>query len=98
VSLNWDSISAKDIERACEQLATRAKDKQRGLVVIFRDRSLPAKEVLSLAYRHANGLADSVKLKFSSGDGTLARLRKLGFKAERRGASNTTDATVAAQH
>jgi L-aminopeptidase/D-esterase-like protein len=84
VSLNWDSVSAKHIERACEQLAAQGKDKRTGLVVVFRDHALPAKDVVRLAYRHANGLADSVQLKFSSGDGTLAMLRKLGFTAERR--------------
>ena len=79
MSLNWDSVSAKDIEHACGQLLAQGK----GLVVAFRGHLLPAKNVLSLAYRRANWLAKGVKLKFSSAAVTLVSLRKFGFMAER---------------
>jgi hypothetical protein len=97
VSLNWDSISAKDIEHACEQLIAQGKGKKTGLVVSFRGHWLPAKNVLSLAYRRANGLEESVKLKFSSGDATLVRLQKFGFTAERHAPSTEASNAGAAK-
>jgi hypothetical protein len=85
VALNWGSISAADVEKACTKVASLKKDKMSGIVVLHRGRALPAKEVLKVAYRLANRLDETTKLKFSSGDATLAILRELGFEAERRG-------------
>jgi hypothetical protein len=85
MALNWKSIQAIDIQRACEELVARNKsDRTTGLIVLFHERALPAKEVLKIAYRNANGLDPSKEIKFSSGDGTLKILSQLGFAVERR--------------
>jgi hypothetical protein len=87
VALKWSSVSAQDVERACAQVAGRAKDKASGIVVWSGGRALPAKEVLRVAYRLANHLPDTAELRFSSGDASIGALRRLGFRAERLGAS-----------
>jgi hypothetical protein len=58
--------------------------KKAGLYVRFGTVDLPAKEALGIAYRLANGLALDTKLRFSSGEGTITRLRALGFEAGRK--------------
>jgi hypothetical protein len=58
--------------------------KKAGLYVRFGIVDLPAKEVLGIAYRVANGLSLDTKLRFSSGEGTIARLHALGFEAGRK--------------
>jgi hypothetical protein len=84
VTLNWKSVSADHVQAALKQVAnTTAKDCTSGLIVFDGNRKLPAKEVLGVAYRLANKLASDVALKFSSGDGTLHTLQRLGFRAER---------------
>ena len=84
VALNWKSVSAEHVRAALKQVANaKSKDSASGLIVFDGDRKLPAKEVLGVAYRLANKLASDVPLKFSSGDGTLYILQRLGFRAER---------------
>jgi hypothetical protein len=84
VALNWNSISADDVRAALKHVGTsRTGNRTSGLVIIDGNRSLPAKEVLRLAYLLANKLPADTKIKFSSGDGTLKVLRSLGFHAER---------------
>lgn len=86
MSLDWNRIKPEHVTRACElvmigEYAPRARAK--GIFVIFRDQRLPAKHVLRLACLLANGMPLNSKLRFSSGDGTIGRLRRLGFNAER---------------
>ena len=84
MALNWKTVTGDHVRAACAQLrASGKKTKQSGIVVWDGDTRLPAKEVLKIAYRHANGLNDSVALKFSSGDASIALLNRLGFRAER---------------
>jgi hypothetical protein len=84
VTLNWKSISADHVRAALKQVGTsRTGNRTSGLVIVDGDRSLPAKEVLRVAYLLANKLPPDAKVKFSSGDGTLKVLRDLGFHAER---------------
>lgn len=86
MALKWSSVSAQDVERACAQVAGRAKkDKASGIVIWSAGRALPAKEVLRVAYRLANHLPDTAELRFSSGDASIGALRRLGFRAERLG-------------
>ena len=87
MSLNWKTVGASDVEQACGlvesgQQATRTPAK--GIFLIRNGQPLPAKHVLRLAYCIANKLPLDAKLKFSSGDGTINRLRSLGFEVERR--------------
>lgn len=49
----------------------------------FKDAQLPAKQVLRISYCIAKNLPVDSKFKFSSGDTSLLRLRKLGFEANR---------------
>ena len=88
MALNWNAVRAEHVTRACEHLigaghVSRAKAK--GLIVTFKGASLPAKEVLRVAYLFANGLPPDGKLKFTSGQGTIDRLTALGFSADRLG-------------
>jgi hypothetical protein len=89
VALNWRSVRAEHVARACDLLLTgqhRPKAQAKGLLVTYQGQQLPAKHVLRLAYCLANGLPLESKLKFSSREGTLARLKALGFPEERKGA------------
>jgi hypothetical protein len=87
VALKWSSVRAQHVERACAEVASRTKDKASGIVVWSGGRALPAKEVLRVAYRLANNLPDTAELRFSSGDGSIGALQRLGFRAERLGSS-----------
>jgi hypothetical protein len=85
VSLNWKSVSAEHVRAAIAQAAaSRTHRRATGLVLLDGDRALPAKDILRTAYCLANKLSSESDIKFSSGDGTLNILRRLGFKAERR--------------
>ena len=87
MSLNWKTVRASDVEQACQLVESgtqRARTSSKGIFLIRNGQRLPAKHVLRLAYCIANGLPPSSKLKFSSGDGTISRLRGLGFEVERR--------------
>ncbi len=91
MALNWGSVRAEHVLQACAAL--RAEQKQRSkeprLYVRFEGAELPAKEVLGRAYRIANDLPTQASLRFSSGEGTLSRLRALGFEAGRRTSADT---------
>jgi hypothetical protein len=52
------------------------------LVVTYKDKKLPAKAVLRLAYCFANGIPET-ELRFASSESSLKILRSLGFRAER---------------
>ena len=84
VPLNWSSIRPEHVTSACEKLlADHARSPVRGIAVVFRGKAIPAKFVLRLAYQLANGLEPGAPLKFSSGEGTIQRLRKLGLDVSR---------------
>jgi hypothetical protein len=99
MALNRDSVRAEHVARACDLLLIgqhRPKAQAKGLLVTYQGQSLPAKHVLRLAYCLANGLPLESKLKFSSGEGTLARLKALGFPAERKRADVVAPTSPAA--
>jgi hypothetical protein len=85
VALDWSTVRATHVQRACEAIRAGSKfrDRAHGLVVYYESSCLPAKEVLRQAYRLANSMNPDAVLVFSSGDATLNTLRKLGFRAER---------------
>jgi hypothetical protein len=84
VALNWKSVSAEHVREAMKIVgAAKTTNRSSGLVLIDGSRTYSAKEVLRLAYRIANKLPSGSVVKFSSGDGTLNVLTKLGFDAKR---------------
>ena len=94
MALNWKSVTADHVRAALKQVAaSKSADRVSGLVIVNEGRTLPAKEVLRVAYRLANRLPHDAPLKFSSGDGTLNVLQRLGFNAKRRetGAATSQD-------
>ena len=81
---NWKSVTAEHVREACARVyLANPTPKVRGIVVWDGNHALAAKEVLRVAYRLANDLPDSKDVRFSSGDGSLALLLRLGFRAER---------------
>jgi hypothetical protein len=92
MGLNWKSIKADHVSEACEALlkSMGPMPKPRGLVVTYKDKQLPAKTVLQVAYRLANNLPSDTKLKFASSEGSLQLLRSLGFQAERLQSTHPT--------
>ena len=94
MSLNWKSLNAEHVRQACSMLRSGRRVppvKKAGLYVRFEAVDLPAKEVLGIAYRLANGLPPDAKLRFSSGEGTIARLRALGFEAGRKPSADESE-------
>jgi len=88
MALDWKRITAEHVRRACEEVhhrATTANGASRGLVVRHGESTLPAKQVLRVAYCLASGLPTDTAVKFTSGDGTLKLLQSLGFEAFRVG-------------
>lgn len=84
MALNWKSVTDEHVREALRRvLASRPNNRLSGLVIIDGDRAVSAKEVLRSAYRIANKLPADAEIKFSSGDGTLHVLQKLGFNAAR---------------
>ena len=89
MAINWNSVTQEHVRAALKQVAaSKAANRSSGLIIVDGDRTLPAKEVLRVAYRLANKLPDDAAIKFSSGDGTLNVLRRLGFDAKRQGAES----------
>jgi len=87
MGLNWSTVKPEHVTRACEMLiagehATRVKAK--GLFVVFREKSLPAKQVIRLAYCLANNMSLDSNVKFASGEATLNLLRGFGFSVKRQ--------------
>ena len=84
MALNWKSVTAEHVRAALKQVAaSKSTDRASVLIIVDGNRTLPAKEVLRVAYRLANKLPSDAPLKFSSGDGTLSVLLHLGFDAKR---------------
>jgi hypothetical protein len=93
MKLNWASVKVDHVTRACEELYASSDPKPRpgGLVVRYRDKQLPAKAVLRLAYGLANKSQSQTPLKFASGEASLKFLQSLGFEAERLSTSSATE-------
>jgi hypothetical protein len=84
MALNWSSVKPEHVRAAIDFVTHRSNQtRQRGLLLRYQGVALPAKEVLRVAYRLANGLPESAEVRFSSGDGTLNKLRALGFDVDR---------------
>ena len=84
MALDWSVVEADHVRSACAHVAaSRSAQRTKGIVVWYHDQALPAKEVLRVAYRLANNLAQDAEVKFASGEATLNLLRRLGFQAER---------------
>jgi hypothetical protein len=85
MKLNWKSVKAAHVARACEAVlnSAGAEPKPGGLIVIYKDKRLPAKTILRIAYCLANDIPSETKLKFASSEGSFQFLRSLGFQAER---------------
>ena len=87
MSINWKTVTATHVEQACDLIASnesRPRASAKAIFVVRDGISLPAKHVLRLAYCLANKLPLDTKLKFSSGDATINRLRQMGYQVERR--------------
>jgi hypothetical protein len=86
MAFNWSTIHREHVARACELLIAgqhRPRVAAKGLFVIYQNQRLPAKQVMRLAYCLANNFPLDIDVKFASGEGTLKRLRALGFPVER---------------
>lgn len=85
MNIEWSAIDAAHVQQAFEAIAARPRVQGRhtGLVVYSGETCLPAKEVLREAYRIAKHLPSEAAVNFASGEATLGKLRKLGFRAER---------------
>jgi hypothetical protein len=83
MSLNWKTVRAEHVSKACGLLVAKGSTATKGIVVWHNQQTLPAKQVLRIAYRLANDLPDNREVKFSSGEPTLRLLVALGFHAER---------------
>jgi hypothetical protein len=86
MALNWDLVRAEHVREACVLVASgqhAPRSTAKGLFVSHDGRELPAKHVLRLAYLLAHRLPLDSSLRFASGEGTLSRLRALGFAVTR---------------
>jgi len=93
MALNWNSVRAEHVTRACQVVRNDGKSlrsKSTGICIVFEGSALPAKKVIRFAYLLANNMPLDTKLKFSSGESTVQRLRSLGFQVERRAHVNPT--------
>jgi hypothetical protein len=85
MGLNWKTVRAEHVDKACQIVAAKKSSAASGIVVWYEQQALPAKQVLRIAYRLANELSENYEVRFSSGDPTLRLLEALGFRAERIG-------------
>jgi hypothetical protein len=85
MKLNWKSVKAAPVTRACEAVlnSAAARPKPGGLILVYKDKNLLAKTILPIAYCLANNIPSETKLKFASSEGSLQLLPSLGFRAER---------------
>jgi hypothetical protein len=93
MAIDWKVLRPEHVSQACEiwlTTATSTRVRGKGLVVRYRNRELPAKAVLQLAYRVAKGLPMGAEVRFASGDGTIRLLKSLGFEAGRSTGSEMT--------
>jgi len=86
MGLNWQSIRATDVQRACDMVESgqqTSRTPSKGIFLTRNGRQLPAKHVLRLAYCLANNMPLDSKLKFASGESSISLLRGLGFTVDR---------------
>jgi hypothetical protein len=82
MKLNWKSVNATHVTKACEQCLNSKSTgaKASGLVVTYQGKQLPAKTVLRIAYGLANNISAETKIKFASSESSLQRdLLQLGY-------------------
>ena len=91
MALDWSSVKAEHVTEACNFLLREggSRGKSHGIYVQFQGQPLPAKAVARIAYARANNLAPESVPKFSSGDGTVKLLQRLGFTVEKREGEKT---------
>ncbi len=84
MKLNWKSVNAAHVTRACEAFlnSAGAEPKLGGLIVIYNEKNC-LRRLFCVAYCLANNIPSETKLKFASSEGSLQLLRSLGFRAER---------------
>ena len=95
MAINWNTVRADHVVQAFDLVSADAKTRHQRVTGIFvrsGDDLLPAKQVIRIAYLVANNLPLDTKLKFTSGEGTVNRLRDLGFHVERRGQITSSEA------
>jgi hypothetical protein len=80
MGLNWKSVQAVHVSQACETLlrSTDTQSKLRGFIVTYREKQLPAKTILRMAYCLANNIPSETKLKFSSSESAPKLSGELG--------------------
>lgn len=85
MGLNWKSVTSVHVSEACEVYLNSggSKPKVRGLVIWYKERPLPAKAILRIAYCLSNNMPPEKELNFSSSEGSLRFLQSLGFQTER---------------
>jgi hypothetical protein len=83
MNLNWKAVRAEHVSKACDIVAAERSIAASGIVIWYHQQSLPAKQVLRVAYRLANDLPDDHEVRFSSGEPTIRMLTALGFRVER---------------
>jgi hypothetical protein len=89
--LAWERVTREDVKRACELIRAgqhRPRTGAKGIFVAYQGERLPAKHVLRLAYCLAHELPLGTNVRFTSGEGTITRLRGLGFDAGRERSSS----------
>ena len=94
MALNWSSVRAEHVAKACELIQSgvhRPRAPAKGIVFTYLEAEIPAKHALRLAYCIANGMPLGSEIKFASGDGTIKLLRSLGFSAERIAPSSNAE-------
>ncbi len=79
--MDWKSVKAVHVTKAYEPLLSSAdpRAKARGLVVIYKDKQLPAKTILRTACCIANNIPSETKLKFASGEGSIQIMTRYDF-------------------
>ena len=92
MKLNWKSVKAVHVTQACEALLNSAGPgaKPRGLVVIYKDKQLPAKLILRMAYCLANNIPSETKLKLRQVDVLVSQGQSMGEAIRQIGVSEVT--------
>lgn len=86
MAIDWSIIGREHVIKACDLLLKgkeRSPTKAKGLFVVIEGQQLPAKQVVRLAYCLASKLSVESAPKFSSGEGTVKLLQRLGFAVDR---------------
>jgi hypothetical protein len=82
--LDWKSVKPEHVRQACESMLASVEHRKlraNRIVVQYKGQQLPAKQVLTLAYKIANG--PETYVDFTSGERTIHKLNALGFVVTR---------------